>query len=1011
MDTPDPATVLEAPVSQHAILLGAPGSGKTEILVRRFEALLAQGQSPDSLIIVTPTRIQASSLRDTVGVRLGLTTQGARVRSLAALAFSCVQDYHRDKGLPPPDLMKASQIDVDIQALLEGHLEDQSGPSWPEPLGPDVRSTRVFRGELREWMARAGESGASNDQIRAAAATARRPDWVAAVEFREEFQSVMASARPGAFDSGEIFARAREALSEQLPQQWRSLRHVMVDDAHDLTHAGLDLLVAISRLGVGITVASEPDVAGNTFRGSEPGGHAYLGAAWGLAPAVLPEVFRHGVGIRRVVTEITSRIGAAQAGTQRAAAGADRAGVVNTLLAPSSQAEAFNIARIIRESQLDENTPPQRIAVIARRGSRVTQLVRDLTLAGIPARQSLTGSTLRDQPAAKELVELLALALGILPLTSRQAVLALSGLYGAMTQRELRRLRFALRKSAPADEPYQPVDVMLAQALGHRGGFALYDTQIASKAHTLATALAEVRDIPDASVAELLWLLWEGTGAHRSWARMAHQPSTRQAGVHRALDAVVALFSQAADFGETSPGASARVFIDSVLNAEVPNDVVLPAPLWPAVVVSTPSGVVGQEFDLVVVSGVEDGVWPDLRLRGSLLASHRLGAALRGVDDAVIDEAKVVKDDELRLFALATSRTCQRLVVTATQSEESEPSALFSLVTAHAEALAPEKEPAASPRSVVGRLRRELYIAVEGGKPTSDIAQDLALAAHWNIPGAHPDTWWGLAPISTTEPLYPHGEIPVSPSALGAIEESPMDWFLSSVARNDPAPARGVGLLLHQAWEAHPDGDPRAMWNDVESRFGELEYEAGWVESYQRRIALAMVSALGDYTRDRRSEGASVVATEAFFSIHHGNVVMRGVIDRLEATVSGDILVVDLKTGAHQTDAGVADNPQMLAYQMGLESEEMRQLWDQGNPGSAGAVLLFVKQGVRGKTYRLATQAPLTGDARSAFLARIEKAAAVISSHEFSGEPRAFGPPGSPARHRWHAIGQVCGDV
>jgi RecB family exonuclease len=197
----------------------------------------------------------------------------------------------------------------------------------------------------------------------------------------------------------------------------------------------------------------------------------------------------------------------------------------------------------------------------------------------------------------------------------------------------------------------------------------------------------------------------------------------------------------------------------------------------------------------------------------------------------------------------------------------------------------------------------------------------------------------------------------------------------------------------------------------VEARFGELEYEAGWVESYQRRLAFTMVSALGDYTRDRRREGASVVATEAFFSIHHGNVVVRGVIDRLEATASGDILVVDLKTGAHQTDAGVADNPQMLAYQMGLESSEITTLWDHGNAGSAGAVLLFVKQGVRGKTYRLAAQAPLTSEGRNAFLERIEKAAAVISSHEFSGEPRAFGPPGSPARHRWHAIGQVCGDV
>jgi superfamily I DNA/RNA helicase len=99
----------------------------------------------------------------------------------------------------------------------------------------------------------------------------------------------------------------------------------------------------------------------------------------------------------------------------------------------------------------------------------------------------------------------------------------------------------------------------------------------------------------------------------------------------------VALFRQAADFTEGAPGAQPELFLESVLSADVPDDVIMPTPSWPAVLVATPPGVAGQEFDLVIVSGVEDGVWPDLRLRGSLLAAHRLPAALRGESTDTLD--------------------------------------------------------------------------------------------------------------------------------------------------------------------------------------------------------------------------------------------------------------------------------------------------------------------------------------------------------------------------------------
>jgi len=1011
MDNPIAKSVREAPVASCTIAIGAPGSGKTHLLTERFRFLVEAGHNPDTLLIVTPTRAQASSLRDHVGIDLDHTTHGARVRSLSALAFSLVAEHHQAVSRPAPDLMKASQIDYDIAQLLEGHLEDGSGPLWPEPLGETVRGTRVFRTELREWMARLGESGGLPAEDDPTSGLHRRAEWVAASEFREEFLTVMASARPGAFDSGDIMARAIEVIQSGLPPRFASITHVGVDDAHDLTRAGLDVLLALSHQGVGITVMSEPDVAGNTFRGSEPAGHAYLASSWGVQPVVLPEVYRHGPQLRACVQEITGRIGSAGAGTQRKTPSRGPAGEVFTLIAGSAQGEAANIARLIRRAQLEQQLSPDRIAVIARRGARVSTLVRELTLAGIPARHSAVGAALRDQPAAKELVEIVAIGRGVSPLTSHAAVSLLTGLYGGMTQQELRRLRFAMRSQAPQDEQYRPVDHLLADALSAPGGFAMVGGAEASRAQQMALVLAGIRDAPSGTpVAELLWQVWEGSGARKTWAQRASSSSKRAGSAHRALDAVVALFRQAADFTEGAPGAQPELFLESVLSADVPDDVIMPTPSWPAVLVATPPGVAGQEFDLVIVSGVEDGVWPDLRLRGSLLAAHRLPAALRGESTDTLDERKIVQDDELRLFALAISRATQTLIVTATRSEEAEPGPLFDLIARHAQALEPRHQPALSLRSVVGTLRRQLVDAVAKGQPTEVYAKDLALAASWRIAGADPTSWWGLDPPSTTRALYEGADIPVSPSALAALEESPLDWFLSSVARNDSSPSSGLGVLIHQAWDSHQDGEASQMWAAVDGRFAELEYEAGWIEAHQRRLAKTMVEALAQYTRDRVVAGASVLASEARFEIRHDRVVMRGVIDRLERARGGNVLVVDLKTGQHVTDAAVVDNPQMLAYQLGLESAEMSEALGEGELISAGAVLVFVKSGVRGKAYRLASQEPLSETSRQKFLARVDTAAQIIAAAEFGGQPRSFGPPGTPGRHRWHVIAQVCGD-
>ena len=1005
--------ILGQPWSTHALIVGAPGTGKTTLLKDRLVDVIDQGASVDDVLMVTPQRSQAGFLRDHVALALGQTTSGPRVRSIASLAFALVSSAHREQGLPPPDVLSASQIDTDIHALLAGHLEDEAGPRWPEPLNSDVRGSVAFRGELREFMARMTEHGLSSEQLRQWAHERSRPEWGAVADFYDEFERIVSSVRPGAFDSAGIIRRATLLVEQGLPGEWATLRHLCVDDAHDLTSAGLDLVRAIGRHGVGVSLAADPDTASNTFRGSDPRGVAELGAFWGVTPIVLPEVYRHGEPLRSLVAEVTQRIGTAGFGTHRRASSVPGVSTdVDTVLAPSEQREARDIARIITTAHREDAVPWERIAVIARRGSQVSRLVSELGLSGIPVRASVAGSPVRDQPAARELLELVSMGRGLLPLTPAGAIALLSGRYGQLSPQDLRRLRFRLRLLQDPEQPYRPADILLHEELQHRGGFMTLETDSAARAHLMAEILDDIRAMPATTpVTEVLWSVIERTGVLPGWIRQAGDRGVSQAGAHRALDSLVALFAQAQSYVEAHPGGSLELFLESVLNSAVPEDVVMPEPAWPSVTVATPARVAGREFDLVIIAGVNDAVWPDLRLRDSLLGAHRAVQTAMGVDLRGQDERRSVLEDELRLFALALSRARQRVVVTAVESEETAPSPLFRLASRYGRERESDASPPPSVRSSVASLRGELVSALDRGEESAGAIADLAYAAAQSAPGAHPETWWGLLSPSSSDPLYEEGDVPISPSALAALEESPLEWFLDQVAGGESTSERGLGLLLHHALEDLPAGSSEELWGLVEAQFGQLEYEAGWIEQYHRRLARGMVDALADYLADRRVEGASLLASEARFQIRHGRAVVNGVIDRIEQSGDGRILVVDLKTGQHTTDSQVVDNPQMLAYQLGVHTKELMEQCGLTEVTLEGAALLFVKSGVRGKRYRLALQQPLDQDTTKTLLERIDRACEIIASAEFSGEPRNFGGPGAPSRHRWHFIGQVCGDA
>ncbi len=1017
---PSQAAVLALADDLSAAVIGAPGSGKTSTLVELVaDRLLVRGWARDSVVVLTSSRTTATRLRAVLAVRLGIPTDGPLARTVNSLAFEIVGDAARAIGAPPRRLLTGGEQDADIAALLEGHAESGTGPAWPPQLPPEVRGLRQFRTELRELMMRATEFDVSTVRLRQYGREADRPEWAAAADFIDEYLQVISSAREAQVDPAELARYAVEAIRSDTPGlRVASLRLVVVDDLQEATESTLAILRALAARGTAIIAFGDPDVAANAFRGGEPDALGRLASVLGipsLRQLVLSTSHRQGPELREFTRVITARIGAAAAGLQRravAAGGSESENPLSTILAVSPAREWSAIARVLREQHLEHGVHWNDMAVVVRSGAQVETIARALALAEVPTRTAVGGTALRDDHAARALLTLVDVGVGRTPLDAELATELLLGPFGGLDRLGLRRLRLALRAEELAGGGTRPADALLVEGLSGPNRFVTIDHRVARAAGRLSETLALLRGATGetgGSIEQLLWTGWERSGLAKSWYDQALGAGIGAAEANRNLDGVVALFTAAKRFAERRPDAAPGVFLAEVLDADVPEDTLSPQPNDETVLVTTASGTVGLEFHTVVIAALQDGAWPNLRLRGSLLAAQELVARVTGIDPQSVDDRKQVLGDELRMFALAASRARRRLILAAVANDDEAASPFFGLLPEGTPALDASAAPPLSLRGMTGRLRG-IVVAGDNGRRTAEAASSLAALAAEGVPGADPGEWHGLLPMSTTGPLYEGDQIPVSPSSLEKLVDSPLDWFLEMIAGGESGVVADVGTILHWAMETSVDHSADALWAAVQSRWPELLFDAPWLAERQSRIARTLTEALAEYLGDFSREGKLLVGAESRFVLELDDIVVRGSIDRVERAPDGSVVIVDLKTGTPVTaQAKIDEHPQLSAYQLAYADGFLDDhLAEHGLHRSGGAKLLFVKEGIDGRLYREAVQAPLTDQQLADFRDRIRLAATLIAAAEFDGplELSNFGL-GDVARLRLHRVRAV----
>lgn len=634
---------------------------------------------------------------------------------------------------------------------------------------------------------------------------------------------------------------------------------------------------------------------------------------------------------------------------------------------------------------------------------------------------------------------------------AQSAITLLTSRLGGASSMDVRRLRQQLRSIELQSGGHRPSDDLLLGALLHPE--TLPEEGVGRAVHRIAAVLSAGRKAlarPESTSTEVLWALWEASGLEKTWVAQSHGAGPDADAAHRNLDAMIALFEAADRFDEQMRGAGAEQFLDFIDAQDLPMDTLAARGVrQDAVEILTPALAAGQSWRTVYVCGLQEGTWPNTTVRGSLLSTGDLtdlcDARLRqraqqaeqqageqSVPPAHIrsypERVRDTRHDELRMFAVAATRASTRLVLTAVRNDDQAPGEFFDFVLPTDAVSDSTDVPItrvrrpATLRSLVAELRRTLVEESMNAMRAEDAQQEdtqqngaqmhnapeedtltpeasayrldaasrtLARLANAQAPGAAPDEWWGLLPLSSTELLFAHrpadhaeldenhgedGEeqaenpaenpgrrtITLSPSRLETIHSSPLDWLVSAArAEAQTDLSRSLGTLVHAIAEEYPTGTLEELQTALDERISSLgvpaRKEDETDEEYRERVpwesyalyerAKRMILRLSYYYRQHMGDaGWQNLGVEGSFAVRvpvpfdpAGEVgeldaLLTGRVDRLEGTAPAEdgtrrYAIVDLKTGKSKpTGSEMETHPQLAAYQIAVEAGAGEQL-------------------------------------------------------------------------------------
>lgn len=749
-----------------------------------------------------------------------------------------------------------------------------------------------------------------------------------------------------------------------------------------------------------IVVLGNPDEAVETFRGGDPLMLASAARDFDAVALTLPQVHRGSRQIAALIELAVQQVQVAGCISQRRPNYqhlVQNSQSVCFKVAPDDTVQVGAVAAHMRSLHLEQGLAWGQMAVIVRQSSSVELIRQELRRGGVPLAPDTPALLLRSEPAAKALLDCARAALEQLlgvPVVQEEAAraLLLSPLVG-FSAIELRRLRRILGESPD----HLSIRVLSDSELFDQLEAAPTLAAKAKVAQAINEALAKERS---EGLEALVWGAWQASGKAQYWRQLALDLEAdsllRQRADHD-LDVVISLFKRLEVWSERNPSAPGQQFLDELEAQQVASDSVAALGARPqGVSVLTVAACAGRQWEFVAVLGIDDGVWPNLRLRDSLtqtglltdIVSQRiadtvnLSSLTASLDPQALAQARAqICSDEMRLLVAAMSRANSQLWLGAVNGGEQGPSSFFNYLSRQSGIPVEPIQPggAYTLRGLVATLRRQLMLDLKhnDGAGAPQIAALLAALAQRGVPGADPRSWLGIAGASQFLTELPaqlesqdrlgtqvatHAVVALkqlqaqrvnqarqrgarlSPSDVENIETCPLRWYLQ---RHGGSPASSsaqqIGALIHWlAQQGQEHGLSREQLLDLFYRErSSLQLPGGWYGRQENQRVEKMVENLALYLANSPAnmqvEVECPVRAQVELEVDGAplKIKISGRADRLEHTSQG-IDVIDFKTGASVDSAGAQTNAQLATYRVALQAR--------GENVHGGALIMLGKE-------------------------------------------------------------------
>jgi superfamily I DNA/RNA helicase/RecB family exonuclease len=921
------------------ILQGATGTGKTVTLIEAAIDRVKHGANADSILILAYGRERASEIRDAIVIASQGTVKEPVARTFHALAFS-ILSMSSGEAFRETVLISGAEQESFIATLLAGNIEDKVD-WWPAELrsqadGSDHDSdlmgepllTQGFVRELRDLMMRATERGLSPQDLSEMGQRLQERYWPAAAKFWDSYLNISAASDSGAGDSkmridpAELINAAIAHLKRN-PELLAELRArfttVMVDEFHESDPAQRRLLELLHCEDMVLVV--DPQSAVGRFRGADPDGIiAYCNNTFGDKATKITLLNNHRGNPSRFAIELRSE-----------------------------NEEAQYIAYQMKRAHLMEGIAYSDMAVILRaQNMSAAAIRRALGQSSIPVagdREAIASNA-----AIAPFLLLARVAVDLEKLNLDVCERLLKAEFGGASTISLRRTRIALLKSRDESTDTRSGTQILIDAID-KGDIPIEDSAELLRVHNLLTAARTALRKKNASIHDLLWAIWsnavnsDGAKIADAWQEAALRGGARGAIADRDLDAMVQLFDSAARHIDRMPGSHPKIFLNEILQENIVSDLITTKGVRPDVVqILTVHSAKGLQFKRVFVAGVQEGIWPNLKERSTLLGAERLVERVRHSEEqSVAGLQKITADslaeDERRLFHVATTRATDQLHLTAVTREDSSPSTYFyeSLDSKDFEVRKFGDVRALTSSALVASLRRAL-----SGPESDKAAALLKTLQEADIASADPDNWLGSRPITVDAPLFSEDElIPISPSAAESFEQCGLKWLLErNGGSNGDSTAQLLGSVIHEYARLKVEGTDitdEILYQSLIDAWPLINDSSGWINRAQLKRAQKMLERFAQYHRDSSNV---VEGVELTFEFTLGRAKVRGSVDRLEVDSEGKYFVVDFKTGKAISEKDAEANLQLACYQLAVVLNAFEKKFDE--PEISGSHLVFL---------------------------------------------------------------------